>query len=839
MRGLTVGGFSDMMTVMITRAAALVLLCAAGARAAAEPRVDLDARLETLGVVQLLADAPPPKGFQALDAEYVRRARKAFARFKDHKAVKLTAGLPAAFDYLARTDYLVRRGPLPGIGPRLFIPEFMNQQAGGRARLEEWVAALADFARDADVEAFVKANEETLDPGLSAFREDVARRRYMAKMESLAGVEFEGEYEVIPSVFHLPGGQVNAVIRLEEGGYYIVSVVGAELRPEGRLDYRAEDFVATAGHEIAHGLLDVASELSRERIGRSGAAYAKLPWDCYGDWMQCVKETVVRAHMLRLVASELGEDAVRRELDHNEGRERWPYLEPMAEKFKIYEKDRKRWPDLYAYYPRLLEVFPEDADRGAKGRIVSSGPGPEWISDETRPFASKGQRAFALRALGRLLAGSPRDADYLRRRAAFRLTASDFIGAEKDAQAAMSSDPSDPGALFARALARRGQGRGTEAAADMAAVVQACVGAHAERAPVACGAAMRGSTGGMGAPGFDGDPGPDPNVGPGIVSPYEQSSRPGAGMVAPGDDFEFVVDSRLELLAEVLASTPSPSRPATVLLDAALRKGLNPVVPLQILFAYGDAPDLEPRLGAPRGESGAFGGPQDVSAFVEALRAQARDTGFAARWAASAGPREKLLDRARAESLRTLSPAAVSAWLGTPFPAKVRFIISDAVPAAYAANMTFFEGGRRVEARARSVMGLLEKKIYFSFDDFGASPAHELTHTVTDPLVLSRSVEVARSAALMAPQCTDNWSGCALEHVVLGVTLRALRAERGEEAYRRTLEQFVQRGFPYLQVLCDRLAEYETPAARAKGFGAFVPRALAVFGDELKKRGGR
>ncbi|MCM2303919.1 MAG: DUF4932 domain-containing protein, partial [Elusimicrobia bacterium] len=535
----------------------------------------------------------------------------------------------------------------------------------------------------------------------------------------------------------------------------------------------------------------------------------------------------------------LGEDAVRRELNHNDGRERWPYLEPMAEKFKEYEKNRGRWPDLYAFYPRLLEVFPEGADRGAKGRLVSSGPGPEWISDETRPFASKGQREFALRALERLLAGSPRDPDYLRRRAAFRLAGSDPVGAEKDAQAALAADPSDLGALFARSLARRGQGRGTEAAADLAAVVQACVGERADRAPVACGAAMRGSTGGMGAAGFGGDPGPDPNVGPGVVAQFDQQPAPG-GPPAPGEeDFDFVVDSRLELLAEVLASTPSPSRPASVMLDAALRRGMNPVVPLQILFAFGDAPELAPRLGAPMGQSGAFGGAKEVSAFLEALRTQARDTGFAARWAASAQSRERLLARARAESRRTLSPAAVSAWIGAPFPAKVRFIISDSLPSSYAANLSFQEGGRRVEARTRSVMGQRDMKVYFSLDDFGGSPAHELTHTITDPLVLARELETARTGALMVPNCTDNWSGCVLEHVVLGVTLRALKAEQGEEAYRRVLDHYAQRGFPYLAAVCDRLAEYETPAARAKGFAAFAPRALDVFREVLKKRGAR
>ena len=838
MSGLTLGGFSDMMENMIVRVAASLLLLAATASAAREPRVGLDSRLEASGIVQLLADGPRPKGYQAPDIEYVRRARKAFSRFKGHRAVKLTAELPPEFDYLARTDFLVRRGALPDIPPRLFVPDHINQLAGGRARLEEWVSALADFAREAGVAEFVAKNSGALDPGLAEFRADVARRRYMAKMEKFAGIDFEGEYEVIVSAFHLPGGQVNTVIRLEEGGHYIVSVVGAQVRPGGGLDFRIKDFVSTAGHEISHGLLDSAAELSREHIGRYEAAYRGLPWDCYGSWMQCVKETVVRAGMLRLMAAELGEDAVRRELDLEDGRARWPYLGPMAEKLKEYEKDRARWPDLYAFYPRLLEVFPEGADQGSKGRLVASGPGPEWAYDETRPFASKGQRAFAMRALGRLIAGSPKDADYLRRRAAFRLMAHDALGAEADAEAALAADPSDLGALFARSLARRGQGRGTESAADMAAVVSACVGERAERSPVACGAAMRGSTAGIGAPGFGGDPGPDPNVGPGVVSRPLFMPTPASPPSGSDEDFEFVIDSRFELLAEVLSSTPSPSRPATMMLDAALRRGMNRVVPIQVLFAYGDAPALEPRPGTPPGQSGAFGTPREVARFIEALREQARETGFAARWASSAPARKALIARARAESRRTLAPSAVSAWLGAPFPAKVRFVISDSIPSEYAANYTLYEGGRRVEARMRSVMGSHDMKVYFSLDDFGGSPAHELTHTFTDPLVLAREDEFTGSAALMGPNCTDNWNGCVLEHVVLGVTLRALRAANGEADYLRSLDHYTHKGFVYLPAMCERLAEYEKPAARAAGFAAFMPRVLGVFQDELKKRGG-
>lgn len=818
--------------IAAARAFVAVLLLSSGAFAAAEPTVTLDPRLETLGIVSMLAGTAP-EGFVSPDIEYARRARKAFSKFKDHPAVRLTAALPLKFDYRHRSDSVLRRGPMPGLSPLLFTPDYLIGLAGGRERFEEWLQALAAFGREADVPAFVLANAEALEPGFSEFRKDVARRGYMAKLERSAGVAYEGEYKVYLSVFHLRGSQVNTVLRLDDGGELVQSIVGAEVLPGGRVDFRPDDFVSTAGHEISHGLLDVASALSRDRIERSRSAFGRLPWNCYGDWLQCVTETVMRAHMLRLVENELGADAYHRHLEQ-EGRAKWPYLEPMVEKLKLYEKDRARWPDLYAYFPELLSVLPESAPAASTAPAPGSGPGPEWAFEETSPFSTAGQRAFALRGLDRLLKAAPGDAALLRKRAAFRLLASDAAGAEKDAEASIAADPKDPAAPLARGLARRALGRGEAAAADFASAARLCRSAPAlnDGARVACGAANRALNGGA----LTGGAGADPSVGPGVVasSPGSLPERP---LSASGDEgFEFVVDPRAELLAEVLASTPTAALPAATMLSSALKAGLNPVGPAQLLFSFGDPPELAPLRAPPYGLASAFGGEAGMSAFVSAVREQARTTGFAARWAAGKAKREDMISRAQAESRRTLSPRSVSQWLGQGFPARGRFVISETLPSPFSANMLIEEGDKRFEVRMRSVLGEHEKKIYFSFDDFGGCPAHELTHTITDPLILDRSRELAAYGSLMIKGCTDNWTGCVLEHTVLAVTLRALRAERGDAVYKAMLKDYSGRGFPYLRALTERLAEYETPAARAAGFAAFMPRALDVFRDELKSR---
>ncbi|MEQ1920003.1 MAG: DUF4932 domain-containing protein, partial [Elusimicrobiota bacterium] len=375
-------------------------------------------------------------------------------------------------------------------------------------------------------------------------------------------------------------------------------------------------------------------------------------------------------------------------------------------------------------------------------------------------------------------------------------------------------------------------GRGEAAAIDFASAALLCrSAAQSDGARVACGAANRALNGGA----LTGGAGADPSVGPGIVaSPGSLPERP---LSATGDEgFEFVVDPRAELLAEVLGSTPTAALPASTMLSAALKNGLNPVGPAQLLFSYGDPPELAVRRAPPYGLASAFGGEPGMNAFVAAVRAQAQSTGFAARWTAGRKKREEMIVRAHAEARRTLSPRSVAQWLGQGFPSRARFVISETLPSPFSANLRLEEGGKSVEVRMRSVLGEHEKITYFSFDDFGGCPAHELTHTITDPLILDRSRELAAYGSLMIKDCTDNWTGCVLEHMVLGVTLRALRAERGDAVYKAMLKDYSGRGFPYLRALCERLAEFEQPEARAAGFAAFMPRVLDIFRDELKAR---
>jgi tetratricopeptide (TPR) repeat protein len=333
------------------------------------------------------------------------------------------------------------------------------------------------------------------------------------------------------------------------------------------------------------------------------------------------------------------------------------------------------------------------------------------------------------------------------------------------------------------------------------------------------------------------------------------AAAPAKGAVAPaatsGVDYEFVVDPGTELLAAVVslarptAGGPRPGEfsalkehPTVKRLKAALDRGVPATTLSQLLLSVGEPPRLVERGPLSRGLEEQLGGESEAEALLADLRDFARTPDWTKAWEARRAVNAGLVRRAQAETRRTLSPMAVEAWLGARFKDRYLFILSDDLAPSSAVNASFEEGGRRVDARERAVMGWRDGEAHFSFDDFAATVAHELTHTVTDPIALARQKPLAAFSSLMVPGCTDSWTGCVLEHVNLAATLRALRAESGEAAYRAMLKDYTGRGFPYLPALCARFAEFEAPAVKARGFAAFFPRVEDVFRAALRARGG-
>lgn len=350
---------------LVALAALASFACPAAAAPTGASKIDirLDPRIELSGVVLLLSTAPPPAGFANHRIPYTEKVLDRFASLRGHAAARLEASSALArFALSDRAQVLVRLSPLPELKKALVIPYALGAQAGGGENLDSWISALRDFARDSRFLESFPILSQILEPEVERFRSQAARLDYLAKIEAYAGLPLLGRHEILLSPFHSPGGVANNVDLLEDGSVAIASVMGPESTGSG-IDFWTRRVPGVLWHEAGHGILDPLSTLYSKAVAHSSAAHSRMGWACYGSWNQCVREHVVRAVMLRLLALELGPAAQEEQWRWEEAEKKYPFLKAMLQRLELYERSRERYPTLADFYPELLEPLGAAAPR--------------------------------------------------------------------------------------------------------------------------------------------------------------------------------------------------------------------------------------------------------------------------------------------------------------------------------------------------------------------------------------------------------------------------------------------------------------------------------------------
>lgn len=425
------------------------------AEAGTKLEFSVDPRLELDGVMELLAFDLTAGGkgpghaidFMHPDIEYVRAARKYFAPYKNHPAIKHRA-LPSsrAFDLGQRGQGLMRLSPLPELKPHSQISiAFLAHYVGGDAELERWLQHMRDFAIDSKFMDFFNAKSRLLDADLAKLKAEIEATDYIGKIERYTGLPFEGRYAFVLSPFISSDTGANIVQRGEDGLADIISVVGPTEPTSGPLTCTYHRLHARIWHEAAHGVLDNVTELYGEEIARKQPPQKKATRE-YQNWMHHVREHMVRSVMLRLVSLEISAALSDNELKHEEECG-LPHLQAFKKRMAEYEGGRKKYPTFADFYPRLLDVLPSPP-KGKPARPLDRQGDPyrDWITENAMPFYTQSQRQRALWYLDLMLSHS-RQPGLLLKRACLNHLLGRTKEALKDAEGVLALRPKDEGAL--------------------------------------------------------------------------------------------------------------------------------------------------------------------------------------------------------------------------------------------------------------------------------------------------------------------------------------------------------------------------------------------------------
>lgn len=342
-------------------AAAALALALVPPLSAAPLEVSVDPRFELFGVVRRLAGAAPG----VRDEAYAREVDVRFAKWKDHPAVSVMRDLladPSNEQSLATLPVYYSNPPALA----LLDPEADIHYLGGpgaKEKRQRLIRELRAFARDSAFDAFFKEHAALYRDVENSYRAGVGGGDPVAELEALFGTKLPCRFRhyaamlghgsnsfIVP--YPLPPGASGA-------SSFEVFTVSSD---------RPDRLFTSRWHEALFLFLDP-SFYYFEKYNRIDpkAFYGTDVAACRAVSPECTKEWVVAALLERLLgeAGRPPSPPGHARPDERETR----YVTALSARLDEYAKDRKRWPTLWSFYPRLFSVFHELAHGGAPAKL--------------------------------------------------------------------------------------------------------------------------------------------------------------------------------------------------------------------------------------------------------------------------------------------------------------------------------------------------------------------------------------------------------------------------------------------------------------------------------------
>lgn len=330
-------------------------------RAGGTRRIVVDPRIELMSIVHLLG------GYflnSEADTMYKRAATAYFSAFRSHPVVSLATDLASkTFSFDSVPNLLLRLTNPQSLTWRTDLDAEPLTGIPDPEERERFLDLLRDFASVSRFGDFFNHNRRLYAQVARSIEPSVTPN--VNALEAYAGASL-GQWTVVPGLLLLDGG-FGPRLRQQSGVFETYAIIGPLYNSVERPNFgdygRLQNLIV---HEFAHSLINPLSEQHRDLVqgysGRFDAALreAMLKQGSYDNWQTVVDEHVVRAVTARVAAKTRGSEAGAAAVADEVGRG-FIYVPALIERLASYEAERRVWPDLNAYYPKLLGVFGDRA----------------------------------------------------------------------------------------------------------------------------------------------------------------------------------------------------------------------------------------------------------------------------------------------------------------------------------------------------------------------------------------------------------------------------------------------------------------------------------------------
>jgi hypothetical protein len=354
--------------VILTIAALVSLLSAASGSEQTKPdarslTVSVDPRVELMSIIFRLARNPEYN--QGRFISYIAAVEKQFGSYRKHPVVQLAAALRGkygvSFDapmslavYLDDVNSLRLKVPLE---PR---PDGLDERWHPND-VRDFLEKARQFVKESKFDDFVKSQQPVYSKTVADLQSLLKKEAHLEWFDDFFGARPGAEFHIALGMVNGPSNYGPHIKLGDKEEYYcILGVWKVGFWGLGGPKFD-KTVLPTIIHEFCHSYANqiVGAHLSQlEKPGKKifEKVGEKMKRMAYGNWQTMMRESLVRACVVRYLATTYGPEAAQRQIksEINNG---FLWMQELSDLLVRYEQDREQYKTIDAFFPKIVDFF--------------------------------------------------------------------------------------------------------------------------------------------------------------------------------------------------------------------------------------------------------------------------------------------------------------------------------------------------------------------------------------------------------------------------------------------------------------------------------------------------
>jgi hypothetical protein len=325
--------------------------------------VSVDPRVELISIIFKLAGNPEYNNGRM--ASYTSDIEEQFGPYRVHPVVKLAASLRKKYgvSYDAPMSLAVHLDDTNDLRLRVSL-EPRPGGLDGRWRAEDvqdFLEKARAFARESSFNGFLKEHQPMYDRAVKRLRSLLEKEAHLEWFDDFFGARPGAEFHIALGIVNGPGNYGPHFKLADSEEYYcILGVWKCRFLGLGEPKFD-KTMLPTVIHEFCHSYANPIVDAHLTQLEKSGEKIFEKVRDkmqsmAYSNWQTMMRESLVRACVVRYMAASEGPNAAQRQINSEVGLG-FLWIPELSDLLAQYEHQRDKYPTVDTFFPNIVDFF--------------------------------------------------------------------------------------------------------------------------------------------------------------------------------------------------------------------------------------------------------------------------------------------------------------------------------------------------------------------------------------------------------------------------------------------------------------------------------------------------